>query len=378
MITFQQFDENARAALKLLKATSKVIGGKKVGNVSRALRSNRAVLSRAERGQTFTQSADKITSATRSMNVTRSATRKAGFSGGANINRKDFKTPSKEYTTYPQNMEVDYHPLHNTKIDTNIKSLPSGRVAAIGANTTAKRPVRNPSTGRRQVPKTQELVGKLKEYRRRVRRTGGNERNPVHKVDFIPRSDADLPKNVLDKYAMKRARNFRRAQQDLPKDLKAAGAKPKDIVQGTPSVMMTGETSKGVTKRAEMYKNRYGHRVTDLDPTQRTYGVIGSAGGDLPPGKKMRITKPQRTRRRQRSKDVSPTSRDGMMDRRERNLLNTNEQLVPIEKENQLPGKYSKIVVTTDSPADRMKSLKKRVKRYGNILRMKDIYSNYP
>jgi len=319
---FEQFDENARAALKLLKATSKIIGGRKVGTVQRALRSNRAVLSRAERGQTFTKSADKITSGTRSMNITRSSTRKAGFSGGSNINRKDFNTPTKEYSTYPDDLKVDYHPLHNTKVDTNISTLPSGRVAGIQANTTAKRPIRNPSTGRRQVPKTQELVRKLKEYRRRIRRTGGNERNPVHRVDFIPRSDADLYKNVLDKYAMKRARNFRRAQQDLPKDLKAAGAKSKDIVQGTPSIMLKGEGKSGITKRAEMYKNRYGSRVTDLDPTQRTYGVIGSAGGELPPGKRMRTRRPQRRKPAgPKSDNVSPSSAQAMMDRQQRNVF---------------------------------------------------------
>ena len=57
----------------------------------------------------------------------------------------------------------------------------------------------------------------------------------------------------------------------------------------------------------------------------------------------------------------------------------TNEQLAPLEKVNQLPGKYSKMVVTTDTPADRMKSLKNRVDRYGKGLqRMSDIYPNYP
>ena len=301
MITFQQFDENVRSALKLLKATSKIISGKKVGTVQRALKSNRAVLSRAERGKSFAKSSEPFTSIDRSMNITRSATRKAGFSGGANVNRKDFKTGNKEYTTYP-NIDVDYHPLHNTKIDTNIVTVPSGRTAAVNANFSAKRPRRLPGTRQRRVPQTKELVAKLKEYRRRVRRTGGNERNPVHKVDFIPRSDAELRKNVLDKYAMKRARNFRRAQQDLPKELKKAGAKQKDIVQGIPSVMLSGESGIGIIKRAEMYKNRYGRRVTDLDKTERTYGIIGSVGGELPPGKRMRDRR-RRNRRNNPKKD---------------------------------------------------------------------------
>ena len=57
----------------------------------------------------------------------------------------------------------------------------------------------------------------------------------------------------------------------------------------------------------------------------------------------------------------------------------TNEQLAPIGKSNQLPGKYSEVVITTDTPADRMNELKRRVKRYGKGLqRMSDIYPNYP
>jgi len=36
MISFQQFNENARAALKLLRSASKVVGGKKVGSLGRA------------------------------------------------------------------------------------------------------------------------------------------------------------------------------------------------------------------------------------------------------------------------------------------------------------------------------------------------------
>jgi len=121
---------------------------------------------------------------------------------------------------------------------------------------------------------------------------------------------------------MKRARNFRRAQQDLPKDLKAAGAKSKDIVQGTPSIMLKGEGKSGITKRAEMYKNRYGSRVTDLDPTQRTYGVIGSAGGELPPGKRMRTRRPQRRKPAgPKSDNVSPSSAQAMMDRQQRNVF---------------------------------------------------------
>jgi len=54
----------------------------------------------------------------------------------------------------------------------------------------------------------------------------------------------------------------------------------------------------------------------------------------------------------------------------------TNEQLAPIEKENQLPYKYSKYGIRTVEPS--VDKLKDRVKRYGNIQRLKDIDPRYP
>ena len=53
-------------------------------------------------------------------------------------------------------------------------------------------------------------------------------------------------------------------------------------------------------------------------------------------------------------------------------------QLAPIGKSNQLPGKYSNIVITTDTPSDRMNELKGRVERYGNLKRLKDIDERNP
>ena len=51
-------------------------------------------------------------------------------------------------------------------------------------------------------------------------------------------------------------------------------------------------------------------------------------------------------------------------------------QLAPLEKENQLPQKYSKYGIRTVEPS--MDKLKDRVKRYGNIQRLKDIDPRYP
>ena len=51
-------------------------------------------------------------------------------------------------------------------------------------------------------------------------------------------------------------------------------------------------------------------------------------------------------------------------------------QLAPIEKENQLPYKYSKYGIRTVEPS--VDKLKDRVKRYGNIQSLKDIDPRYP
>ena len=51
-------------------------------------------------------------------------------------------------------------------------------------------------------------------------------------------------------------------------------------------------------------------------------------------------------------------------------------QLAPIEKENQLPGRFSDTFIRLKEPT--VDTLKQRVKRYGNLQRMSDIYPNYP
>ena len=51
-------------------------------------------------------------------------------------------------------------------------------------------------------------------------------------------------------------------------------------------------------------------------------------------------------------------------------------QLAPLEKENQLPGKYSNVFILTVEPS--VDKLRDRVRRYGNIQRLKDIDPRYP
>lgn len=343
MKTFQQFQESAaiaRGALKLLKSAAKgakvartADGGRRVTSAARRARTAtpRATMTRAEKGDTFKSVGErqikkaqidrnsKFFSPTkekeykrqtsywgnkdrtvlsgagprdRNITIARSAAKKAGFSGGGNKNRVDFNKGNKDYTTYPYDKYPDgmTHPKSNTQVDTQIETLPSGRVAAAkGSGTKQPQPVKRPKASlgtfgrtQRRVPSTNEIARNMKEYLRRVKKTGGNERQPVHKVDFIQRSDATLYKNELDKYARKRGRNFVQAQKDLPKNLEKAGAKRGDIISGQPAPMMSGEKAQqGIKQREKMYSRRYGRRVQPLDPTGRVRAMIGAVGGEV-------------------------------------------------------------------------------------------------
>lgn len=339
MKTFQEFLEEsalARLALRGARAASRVArtadGGRRVTSAARVARNAKpaATMSRAERGETWKDVGDKIAFSAkinpqsklynpstntryksmlgwdksntvisgakprdRNITIARSAAQKAGFKGGGAKNRVDFKQPSPYHTTYPKDKYPDgfTHPKHNTQIDTEINTIPSGRkAAALSSGTKQPQPVSRPpgttlrSSGRpdKRVPSTDEITRKMKEFRRRVVTTGGDTRKPAHMVDFIPRRDDYGVKGELDKYSMKVGRNFVKAQKNLPKELEKAGAKQGDIVVGGPSHMRKGEDPKlGREKRAQMYQRTFGKRVKGLDPTGRVRYMIGSAGGDV-------------------------------------------------------------------------------------------------
>jgi hypothetical protein len=335
--TFQEFISESslarlalrgvRAAAKASRAVRTADGGRRVTSAARAARNvrPRATMTRAERGETWKDVGNKIDFAAkirsnpsvntryksmlqwdksntviggakpldRNITTARSAAKKAGFKGGGAKNRVDFKQPSPYHTTYPKDKYPDgfTHPKHNTQIDTEINTIPSGRkAAALSSGTKLPQPVSRPpgttlrSSGRpdKRVPSTDEITRKMKEFRRRVVTTGGDTRKPAHMVDFIPRRDDYGAKGELDKYSMKVGRNFVKAQKNLPKELEKAGAKQGDIVVGGPSHMRKGEDPKlGREKRAQMYQRTFGKRVKGLDPTGRVRYMIGSAGGDV-------------------------------------------------------------------------------------------------
>jgi hypothetical protein len=339
MKTFQEFNESAaiaRGALRLLKSASKAgrtvrtaDGGRRVTSAARSARASKptAMMSRVERGETWKDVGSKqevkakidpkskfynpstrtryksqlqwdkentnISGANpRSRNITiaRSAAQKAGFKGGGAKNRVDFDDKGKYHTTYPEKKYADRtfnHPRHNTQVDTEINTIPSGRkFAAISSGTkkpeAVKRPLGSQPRTTRRVPSTDKIAQKMKEFRRRVVTSGGQEKNPVHQVDLIQRRDDVGMKGDMDKYSMKVGRNFVKAQKNLPKELEKAGAKQGDIVVGGPAHMRKGEDPKlGREKRAQMYQRTFGKRVKGLDPTGRTRHMIGAVGGDV-------------------------------------------------------------------------------------------------
>jgi hypothetical protein len=337
MKSFQEFNESAaiaRGALKLLRSASRAgkvartaDGGRRVTSAARAARNVKptATMSRVERGEDAYSLASKqelaakinpqsrfynpsertryrsqlrwdkentiISGANpRNRNITtaRAAAKKAGFKGGAAKNRVDFDDKGKYYTTYPEKKYADRtfdHPKHNTQVDTEINTFASGRkAAALSSGTKRPAPVPKPKYVKEpnRVPSTDEIARKMKEFRRRVVTSGGQEKNPVHQVDFIPRRDDYGVKGELDKHSMKVGRNFMKAQRNLPKDLKKAGAEKGDVVIGGPSSMRKGEDPQlGKEKRAQMYQRTFGNRVKGLDPTGRARYMIGAVGGDV-------------------------------------------------------------------------------------------------
>jgi hypothetical protein len=118
----------------------------------------------------------------------------------------------------------------------------------------------------------------MKEFRRRVVKSGGQERNPVHQVDLFQRAP-NPEKNKLDKNAFKRGRNFSKAIDRIPSELKKAGANRGDIVVGKPAAMMSGEDpKKGRETREKLYLRKFRSRnAQGTDKTGRVSpGVIGS------------------------------------------------------------------------------------------------------
>jgi len=210
-----------------------------------------------------------------------SAAKRAGFKGGGARHTQDFRKKGGFHSTYPYDKHGNdaKHTNANTKVDVEVNTSPSGRNASFRDAVSAKKETRNrEGKNVKRVAPTSKVVSKMKEFRRRVVKSGGQERNPVHQVDLIQRAP-NPEKNKLDKNAFKRGRNFSKAIDKIPSELKKAGAKRGDVVVGKPAAMMSGEDpKKGRATREKLYLRKFKSRnAKGTDKTGRVSpGVIGS------------------------------------------------------------------------------------------------------
>ena len=205
MITFQQFDENARAALKLLKATSRIIGGKNVGSLGRARYKALSIgPSRSRVGLDRQRRHASDAAAFRRANFPRTQT------GGS---RQRFNTTG-EKNKFSRTVSTSY-PSQSAYAKDMLppKQLESGRGVR--------------STGERDL------------YLSRLRRQmgGGRTRRRVHAVDVLPRGDfmKNDPKQLIT-----RGKEYHKAVSDIPNEVKGFGAKRGDKIVGTASEVMPG------------------------------------------------------------------------------------------------------------------------------------------
>ena len=234
MITFQQFDENARAALKLLKATSRIIGGKNVGSLGRARYKALSLgPSRSRVGLDRQRRNASDAAAFRRANFPR--TQIGGSRQRFNTTGEKNKFSRTVSTSYPSQSAYAKDMLPP-------KQLESGRGVR--------------STGERDL------------YLRRLRRQmgGGRTRRGVHAVDVLPRGDfmKNDPKQLIT-----RGKEYHKAVSDIPNEVKGFGAKRGDKIVGTASEVMPGSKNieRGKQNRRSLYRRVLG--ATKQDPITR-------------------------------------------------------------------------------------------------------------
>ena len=234
MISFQQFDENARAALKLLKATVKVIGGKRVGSLGGTRYKALSVgPSRRRVGLDRQRRNASDAAAFRKANFRRTQT------GGS---RQRFNTTG-EKNKFSRTVSTSYPSQSSYAKDmVPAKQLESGG----GVRSTAERAL----------------------YLKRLRRQMGGTRTQrgVHAVDVLPRGDfmKNDPKQLIT-----RGKEYHKAVSDIPNEVKGFGAKRGDKIVGTASEVMPGSKNieRGKQNRRSLYRRVLG--ATKQDPITR-------------------------------------------------------------------------------------------------------------
>jgi hypothetical protein len=199
---------------------------------------------------------------TKSERTTAAVAKKAGLKGTGKYSTKDLRTRARDYTTYDS--EDDLDDIGSTKQDHFIRTYPSARAAAKGETLITKmKPAGRTSTGmtKLKTAPSSESVRRVKDFRKAIVRSGGDKREKVHTVGIMHR-DSNVGKGDRKK-RMERGRNFIQAIKDTGKHLKKAGAEEGQSVIVEPTSVFPGEDKKtGVAKRAKLYKNIFGKRVT--------------------------------------------------------------------------------------------------------------------
>jgi len=234
MITFQQFDENARAALKLLKATNKIIGGKNVGSLGRA----------RYKALTTGPSRSSVGLHRQKANASQAAAfRRANFprnQAGGTRQRFNSTNEKNDFTK----TAVTSYPSQSAYAKDMIlpKQLESGR----GVRSSDQRAL----------------------YLRRLRRQlrGTRTQRGVHAVDVLPRGDfmKNDPTQLIT-----RGKEYHKVVSNIPNEVKGFGGKSGDKIVGTASEVMPGakNVERGRQNRRSLYQKVLG--ATEWDPITR-------------------------------------------------------------------------------------------------------------
>ena len=118
-----------------------------------------------------------------------------------------------------------------------------------------------------------DSVRKAKDFKKAITRSGGDKRGKVHDVSILP-DDAFREKNQ-NKGRMPLGRSLVKGVKDIPKHLKAAGAKKGKIVVGKPNAVLPDEDKKtGAEKRGRLYSKILGSRASKR--SKKTGVMVGT------------------------------------------------------------------------------------------------------
>jgi hypothetical protein len=211
---------------------------------------------------------------TRRERTTAAVAKKAGLKGTGKYSTKDLRTPSRLYTNSNYG---GYGNKGSTKLNHYVTTHASPRSAATSSDLDIinKREYLGVKDGKLKYKHhpSADSVRRAKDFRKAIVRSGGDKRGRVHDVSIIP-NDAYREKNQTTG-KMTLGRNLVQGVKDVPKHLKAAGAKKGEVVTGKPAAVMPGEDKKtGAEKRGKLYGKILGSRASKR--SEKTGVMVGS------------------------------------------------------------------------------------------------------